>query len=331
MDFNDVKDFVVETKEVALNRLKYPLLKFYIFFIIICNWDIILFIFLGDADINMRITSIKNSIKETELYILGVSIHFINLRWLMPMIYSLVSYLLFPYISYEIEKIISKVKNQQMDLESQEKLKIAKSQYEISLELSGKRSYDELNAKISILEKEKEENFRLYQQTFDEKETIINQNRLNESFFNEKMEEYKNGMIKAKSELQQLELKIKKESFLKIKMDQDYKKKLTLMYFINKNDNPNNYSNNKIDTINESLYRYVNYFFEADQKLENIFILKDFLKVGEIYTDSIKYDRNLYNISEVVLELGFFDKFDENKYIITEIGKKIYEYMSVLD
>ncbi|MGV0830311.1 hypothetical protein ACTS9C_15910 [Empedobacter brevis] len=330
MDLNGVKDFVVETKDIALNRLKYPLLKFYIFFIIICNWDIIMFVFLGDADINMRVASIKNSIKETELNILGVNINFVNLRWLMPMIYSLISYLLFPYISFEIEKIISKVKNQQIDLESEEQLKIAKNQYEISLELSGKRSYDELNTKIIVLEKEKEDNFKLYQQAVKEKDKVINESIKKEEFFRVRTNEINEQKLKIEKEFEDLKNNNLNGFVNKKTYNEKLESKLNSLKLLNEQFNPNNFSKELITGISVLLNDFLDNFSNDIIKLDNLELLEELLSTGEVHITKNNYKPEFIKFMNI---LEKYDVFEYSKgsmmYEVTEFGKKLYKYLNV--
>jgi hypothetical protein len=328
MDLNNVKDFVVETKDVAFSRLKYPLLKFYLFFIIICNWDIILFIFLGDADINMRVTSIKNSIKSTEFEFLGVTIHYINMRWLMPMLYSFISYLLFPYISYEIEKIISMVKNKQMDLESQEKLKIAKNQYEISLELSGKRSYDELNAKILVLEKEKEDNFKLYQQAVEEKDKVFNESIKKEELFNNKLKEITTELDNNLEEIKYLKNKVAKNTIDK-KLDSVLRNKLNNLkglYLENDLLNPINVeiNNNLINSILDN-------YDDPKIKLNMLQLIIELLRIGEVFVQHKLNDKDYMYLVNILIKLNVIKLGSEdNMYLVTHIGNDLYDYLQHL-
>lgn len=330
MDLNNVKDFVVETKDVALSRLKYPLLKFYLFFIIICNWDIILFIFLGDADINMRVTSIKNSIKSTEFEFLGVTIPYINMRWLMPMVYSLISYLLFPYISYEIEKIISKVKNQQMDLESEEQLKIAKKQYEISLELSGKKSLDDLNKKITILENEKNENFKLYQQAVDEKEKVIDEYAKKEDFFRGRINEIEEMKIKIEKKFEDYKNNNLDGFVNKKTYESKLKSKLNSLKLLNEQNNPSGFSNELNIGISVMLKEFLNHFSNDIIKLDNLELLEELLSTGEVHITKNNYNPEFINFMNI---LEKYDVFEYSKgsmmYEVTEFGKKLYKYLNV--
>lgn len=80
-----IKNLGIEAKEIILERLKNPFINLYLFFLIIYNWDIILYLLFSKDIIELKIQCAKNYYHDGHIWWL------LNWRFIAPLIYSIVS------------------------------------------------------------------------------------------------------------------------------------------------------------------------------------------------------------------------------------------------
>lgn len=100
MDITDIKD---DLKQIILERLKSPIINFYLFFLVIYNWDLLLMLFFLNGDVNTKILELKNTYDDKKIFWI------LNWRFIAPMIYAFLSIVLFPFISNFIENLLKTI------------------------------------------------------------------------------------------------------------------------------------------------------------------------------------------------------------------------------
>ncbi|MGV0830739.1 hypothetical protein ACTS9D_00770 [Empedobacter brevis] len=102
-----IQDFVKESKEdikeIISERLKNPLINYYIFFLVIYNWDIILYTSFSSSTIEIKLDCIK------EIYHNSDICWIFNWRFIAPLLYSIVSLFLFQLLSLIIDRFYNKL------------------------------------------------------------------------------------------------------------------------------------------------------------------------------------------------------------------------------
>lgn len=195
MEFNDLTELAKNTKEdikdMITERLKYPIINLYIFFLLMLNWDILIILFFYEGTALNRIKEIQNLNKQFIVFWV------INLRVILPLLFAVVSCFIYPYLSYLIEKKLSKTNKSRIDNHFDLKDKTADRERQVIDKRNGNRSIEELNNQITILSNDKEklldenikysEEIKLKSQRVDELDNFIkgykqNFKEVNESF-----------------------------------------------------------------------------------------------------------------------------------------------------
>ncbi|MDM1138883.1 MULTISPECIES: hypothetical protein [unclassified Empedobacter] len=103
----DVQEFAKDTKddikEIVLERLKNPLINFYLFFLVIYNWDIILYTSFSGSTIELKIDCIRQMYHNSDIWWI------FNWRFVAALIYSIISLFLFQLLSLLIEIFYNKL------------------------------------------------------------------------------------------------------------------------------------------------------------------------------------------------------------------------------
>ncbi|MDR6485552.1 endonuclease III [Chryseobacterium vietnamense] len=150
-------DFIKESKEASQERLKLPIVPFYIFLLIISYWKPISIYFLSEKNIEERI-------KEIDLIYInyGYWDHIFNL--LILLFLSTISSILFPSIMFIIEYLLKTpnkerkiIKNSTKNIDREEELKITEHKYKINKILSGNKEVEDYNQSIEDLKKSYED------------------------------------------------------------------------------------------------------------------------------------------------------------------------------
>ncbi|MDM1074216.1 hypothetical protein HX001_17155 [Empedobacter brevis] len=161
MEIKEAFDVIKETKEdfknVLLERLRLPIINYYIFFLIIYNWDIIVMLFFFKGNAELRIEKVKN------LYENYNFLFVLNWRMLVPLIYSFISCMIFPYVSSFIErKLKSTNENRIKDFFDLEEEK-AKREKDILFTRNGNKTITQLiddKEKLNIIKENLETDIR---------------------------------------------------------------------------------------------------------------------------------------------------------------------------
>lgn len=106
MDLMDIKD---DIKQILLERLKSPIINFYLFFLVLYNWDLILMLFFLNGDVNSKILELKNAYDEKKMFWI------LNWRFISPMIYAFLSIVLFPFISNFIDNLLKPITKKRIE------------------------------------------------------------------------------------------------------------------------------------------------------------------------------------------------------------------------
>ncbi|MGV0923951.1 hypothetical protein [Empedobacter tilapiae] len=182
MEIKEAFDVIKETKEdfknVLLERLKLPIINYYIFFLIIYNWDIIVMLFFYKGNAEIRIEKVKS------LYESYNFLFVLNWRMLVPLIYSFISCMIFPYVSSFIESKLKRTNEKRIedfyDLEDNKAEREKKVIDKRSGNLEKSKLITEVdNLKLQLFESEKEVT------------KLLTNNNENNSFNEKKIKEYK--------------------------------------------------------------------------------------------------------------------------------------------
>lgn len=94
-----IKNLGSEAKDIILERLKNPFINLYLFFLIIYNWDIILYLLFSKDIIELKIQCIKNDYNKDNFWLI------LNWRFITPLIYSMLSNVLLQLLSLTYDYI----------------------------------------------------------------------------------------------------------------------------------------------------------------------------------------------------------------------------------
>lgn len=166
--FKTIIDFVKESKEASQERLKLPIVTFYIFLLLISYWKPLSIYFLSEKKIEEKIKQIDFIYKNYTHWD-----HILNL--LILLLLSTISSLLFPVIMFVIEFLLKSpnkerkiIKNSTKDIDRHEELKIARHRYDLNKIVSGNKEIEDYNQSIEVLKKS-------YEDRIQNIETINNQ------------------------------------------------------------------------------------------------------------------------------------------------------------
>lgn len=150
-------DFIKESKEASQERLKLPIVTFYIFLLVISYWKPLSIYFLSEKKIEEKIKEIDFIYKNHTHWD-----HILNL--LILLLLSTISSILFPSIMFIIEYLLKKpnkerkiIKNSTKDIDRNEELKITKHKYDMNKILSGNKEVEDYNQSIEDLKKSYED------------------------------------------------------------------------------------------------------------------------------------------------------------------------------
>jgi len=163
-------DFVKESKEASQERLKLPIVTFYIFLLVISYWKPLSIYFLSEK-------KIEEKIKEIDFIYKNYTYcdHILNL--LILLLLSTISSILFPSIMFIIEYLLKKpnkerkiIKNSTKDIDREEELKITKHKYDMNKILSGNKEIEDYNKSIEDLKKSYEDRIKNMENINDQKD-----------------------------------------------------------------------------------------------------------------------------------------------------------------
>jgi len=150
-------DFLKESKEASQERLKLPIVPFYIFLLIVSYWKPISIYLLSEKNIEGKIKEIDFLYKNNNHWD-----HILNL--LILLFISTISSILFPFLMFLIEYLLKKpnkerkiIKNKTKDIDREEELKIAMHKFDMNKILSGNKEVEDYNQSIEDLKKSYED------------------------------------------------------------------------------------------------------------------------------------------------------------------------------
>lgn len=142
MDFMNVKD---DIKQILLERLKSPIINFYLFFLVLYNWDLILMLFFLNGDVNSKILELKSTYENKKI------IWILNWRFIAPIIYAFLSIVLFPFVSNFIDDLLKPITKKRIkNFYEIEELKADKDLIVIN-KRTGNKTLEDLQIQISKL------------------------------------------------------------------------------------------------------------------------------------------------------------------------------------
>lgn len=308
-----IKDIFQSNKE----KLKYPIFYTYLIIILLWNWDVLSYYLISDSSIEEKIECIKLNYSGWH-------------RIYYPLIYSIFISLLFPYLMFFLEwclqlsnKKRKKIRYESNKLIREEKLQIARNEFFVEQEKTGKRDLEQLNQQIyeanSRLEIERTQNensLKFMEETIEKQKLLIQDRETANSKLSKDLKNFHDlhdNLIESNSALIEEKQKILDEyEFSSDRLDAMIKKITGFRVGVN-------ISRQALSVILENIF--VQGLFDQSKLTTNIITdLKDNL--------NMRIDNNqVYEILRFFEENKLISFLDYKKQLTT-LGLEIYNYIN---